>query len=865
MAKPIDALPAVGPFKKLPPLPLGLQRALRGDSAAMRNLLQLLVAVAQFALLAQLLRTFQLESRAFRVVTALSCVAFPIHHCLPARYRLPFFAAVSVGSIGLVVGVTNAAYIVLLGGILIGLAHLPIAFWARVALQLVFVAFLGAMRVEAIATPVPQVIWPVLGAMFMFRLFIYMYDLKTRAAPFGLWRALSYFFMLPSACFTLLPVIDYKALQSSHYDDPNELRGYQRGVELMLRGVLHLLLYRLVYQELLVDPAAVDSAGGAVRFLVGTFFLYLRISGYFHFISGMLHMFGFNLPPTHHLYFLASSFTDFWRRINIYWKEFMQKVFFYPVQFPLAKRIGTLPALVVATVYAFAWTWFLHAYQWFWIRGRFPVTVQDAIFWGSLGVAVLLNMLWELRFAPKRSLKRKPRTLRSELVLATKTVATFIAITLVWNVWSTDDFGDLAVLLGHLRRWSLREALWVAGGLIALGAFAVWLGRRPRADGGAMSQSPGKRQDAAEATIWSSALRVLGVAGLLWLFGAKPLLLASFPQAVSFFERLADASLNERDTKLLQRGYYEELADPTRISAELAELYGTRPAGWQDPTYMQKVADFPSYQPIPNASVTFTGVPFRINRWGMRDQDYALQKPPGTYRMIAIGASHTEGQGVPIEQVYHSVIEDRLNRELAHQTGRRYEILNFASGGFGPGSSLARLEKAGFAFQPDAVLFHVIDDYEWVCTETALQVAEEGLPMPYDFAARIAKQAGVFAGLNRSVAEQRLEPHAPQLVAAYYRRLRDQARSHGATPIVVVIPIPEDQADVRARVDAQVALARRSGLQVIDIRSAYDGLARRSDIWTRRFDHHPNAQGHRLLADALYRQLLPVLERASGR
>ena len=56
----------------------------------------------------------------------------------------------------------------------------------------------------------------------------------------------------------------------------------------------------------------------------------------------MLHLFGFNLPETQSLYYLASSFTDFWRRINIYWKDFMMKVFYYPAFFGL-KRSGTRP------------------------------------------------------------------------------------------------------------------------------------------------------------------------------------------------------------------------------------------------------------------------------------------------------------------------------------------------------------------------------------------------------------------------------------------------------------------------------------------------------------------------------------------
>lgn len=67
-----------------------------------------------------------------------------------------------------------------------------------------------------------------------------------------------------------------------------------------------------------------------LQYLISNFLLYLRVSGLFHLVVGMLHLFGFDLPETHKRYLLAASFTDFWRRINIYWKDFMQKVFYFP-------------------------------------------------------------------------------------------------------------------------------------------------------------------------------------------------------------------------------------------------------------------------------------------------------------------------------------------------------------------------------------------------------------------------------------------------------------------------------------------------------------------------------------------------------
>ena len=108
---------------------------------------------------------------------------------------------------------------------------------------------------------------------------------------------------------------------------------------MMFRGTVHLLLYRLVYHELLIpaergprrgEPGAATSSAN--------YLLYLRVSGQFHMACGMLHLFGFRLPETHHHYLLATGFTDYWRRINIYWKDFMVRIVFNPVVFRLKRR-----------------------------------------------------------------------------------------------------------------------------------------------------------------------------------------------------------------------------------------------------------------------------------------------------------------------------------------------------------------------------------------------------------------------------------------------------------------------------------------------------------------------------------------------
>ena len=256
--------------------------------------------------------------------------------------------------------------------------------------------------------------------MFMFRLISYLYDLKHDPGLASIPRSLSYFFLLPNVCFPLFPVVDFKTFCRQYYNDDRH-RIYMVGVQWIFRGVVQLILYRLVYHVLVLEPASVETIADLGQYLLWPYLLYLRVSGMFHIVVGILHLFGFNLPETHHSYFLASSFTDFWRRINIYWKDFMMKVFYYPAYFALRKR-GETMALVLSTLVVFAVTWALHSYQTFWIQGSFLLAWNDVLFWTLLAALVVVNALHEWRRGRQRRLTDRALPWRDTLRSAAATV-----------------------------------------------------------------------------------------------------------------------------------------------------------------------------------------------------------------------------------------------------------------------------------------------------------------------------------------------------------------------------------------------------------------------------------------------------------
>jgi alginate O-acetyltransferase complex protein AlgI len=414
----------------------------RGLRPFLRNFIYLALLVAVFKVYRIEERAFQ--GRAFQMLATLALAALPLHYLAPFRWKKPLFVTVSIVGLFWVFGIQVAAIVLAAATILIGTCYLPIPWVGRAGILTTVAAVLACARPGLAQVAIPDNVLPIVASMFMFRTIIYIYELKHIKARETVVDTLSYFFLLPNYCFMHFPVVDYRTMQRGYFaDDVHALQ--RRGLQMMFRGTVHLLLYRLVYHELLIPASRVHDLGSLAGFLVCNYLLYLQVSGQFHIACGMLHLFGFQLPETHHHYLLATGFTDYWRRINIYWKDFMVRLFFNPVVFRF-KRWPQSAALAVATIAVFMATWLLHAYQSYWLRGSWGFSVPDALFWGILGALVLVNVQLDARrgrakvHGPGRGAVRP--TLRELAVRSLKIAATFTTIAVLWSLWSSPSLSS---------------------------------------------------------------------------------------------------------------------------------------------------------------------------------------------------------------------------------------------------------------------------------------------------------------------------------------------------------------------------------------------------------------------------------------
>ena len=381
---------------------------------------------------------FRVEGRGFQLLMGLTLAALPIHYLLPYRLKKPFFVAASLAGMFAVFGTDAMAVVLPVGALLIGLCYLPVRWEVRAGLVACVAVACGLMHAGVIDAGVSAAVWPVLATLFMFRMILFLYELKHATKPESPLDAVAYFALLPNAAFLHFPVVDYRTLQRGYFgDDVHALQ--RRGLAMMTNGLAQLLVYRLIYHRMLIPAADVHDPGSLVVHIVGNYLLYLRVSGQFHVACGMLHLFGWKLPETHRRYLLATGFTDYWRRINIYWKDFMVRTVFNPVAFRL-KRRPQAQALAAATVAVFVATWALHAYQSFWLRGRWGLSATDALFWGILGALVLVNVQLDAA-RPRRRSGAELATLHERAVRAAKILGTFSTIAVLWSLWSSPTLG----------------------------------------------------------------------------------------------------------------------------------------------------------------------------------------------------------------------------------------------------------------------------------------------------------------------------------------------------------------------------------------------------------------------------------------
>jgi lysophospholipase L1-like esterase len=293
-----------------------------------------------------------------------------------------------------------------------------------------------------------------------------------------------------------------------------------------------------------------------------------------------------------------------------------------------------------------------------------------------------------------------------------------------------------------------------------------------------------------------------------------------------------------------------EGSDTARVHFDIAA-----PAGelWLDDIVL---TDLASGERVQVALVPRYRVVYRFNGLGCRGPDYAIPKPEGTIRILALGDSYMLGAGVHEQDA----LPARLDSLLARRSdGLRYEVINCGVSGYGTREERLFYERHARRYQPDIVLLALVfnDDLSW---------AEELRRGYHRERGRLASLSMAWDLVQR--ARQRRPPPEFDGVLAEALSLGRAARADGAELVAVAFrnhafDLPHAGAPWRALLAGIEPGLRRGDVPFADLGPILLGGASQEALLVHPVDGHPSARAHELAAEAVLelldrRRLLPL-------
>jgi hypothetical protein len=767
---------------------------------------------------------------------------------LPSGLRQYILLPTGVLLLGWIVGLPKLVYTTLISGIVIYLLHAY--HLSRIAKILVFGVFLGLVAAVWFNPPWVQrnfIVFSIVGSMFLFRLWNFLYDRKFGAkegSGIASVHSISYFYLAPNFGALLFPALDYKTFLTK-YLPSNDVTLYSKGVQWMVTGVFHLVVYRAIYSYLLLPVAEVETISDFFRYAMPNYMLIVRLSGIFHFAIGLLCLFGYDLPATFNNYFLAHSFSDLWRRINIYFKDFMVKVFYYPIFFRL-RKFGTIRAMILTILLLFSISWFFHSYQWFWLKGNFPVKWVDFVYWNMFGVLVALNAVYEYRH-PGTS---RYRSLWQESwIMPGKIILTFTTMSVLWSLWSADSLSAWFSVIGKALRSPNAEFGYVGasfGALYLLSALVYYIISRFRLGGfiNPVANSP-------LGYFWS--LIMLGSLGLVLIPSFRD---AFWDKTGLRLEPLTRIDLNTQDEERLIEGYYTDILFGNTLTSPIAESVSSKAEQFQHSEGAVSIFDFRMSMMKPGTSFIFKGKPFTINQMGGRGREYDFERKAGVSRTIYLGGSFVAGSGVADDEVFTAILEKSFSDSIEHTV----ECMNFGCPNYDLIDVLVQVKESELlALKPD-MLVYVSQGKDFSKNIRDIATAlENNVPLPFDFLVAIAMDAGISDTMTLEQKAKVLEPFGERILFESYKELFAMCQKEGIKPIWVYWPTVNTKPALLLEKEKVKQIAERAGFEIWDLEKLYEGY-KVDELKVAPNDHHPNALGHQLVAAALMESMLELMD-----
>ena len=250
----------------------------------------------------------------------------------------------------------------------------------------------------------------------------------------------------------------------------------------------------------------------------------------------------------------------------------------------------------------------------------------------------------------------------------------------------------------------------------------------------------------------------------------------------------------------------------------------------------------------PDAEARLMGVVLRTNSDGFRDDDYPIERGEKR-RIVFLGDSLTLGWGVDKEETFEHRLEQELDRRAPT------EIINLGVGNYNTTQELNLFIDKGLEYQPDqVVLFYFINDAEPLPRASRFPGLGRYRIVTFYWSrinalrSRIADVPGYETFYSELYAEG---SEGWQRSKQSLRDLQQLARAEGFDFRVVLLPELHELDPYGFASEHELVLdfLRELGVPALDLAPAFRDQREPQRLWVSFDDAHPNALGHRLIAD----------------
>lgn len=262
------------------------------------------------------------------------------------------------------------------------------------------------------------------------------------------------------------------------------------------------------------------------------------------------------------------------------------------------------------------------------------------------------------------------------------------------------------------------------------------------------------------------------------------------------------------------------------------------------------------HEHIPNRIARLQNVDIRTNNLGMRGGEPNTQADT---KVLMLGSSITLGWGVPEEQIYPSILKQRLQ----NLTKNSLEVFNAGVGNYNTYREIQAFFSKQKQLSPDViVLNYFVNDGEilpapksnWLLENSQLAV------LLWSRLEQIKTKFGVqesFEEHYKNIYKDDFEGWI--LTQKSFAKLAKYANDRNIPVIVAMIPDIHNLKNypfgfIHEKVKK---LSEDNGFVFVDLYDSFKNIDKPEGIWAMPGDPHPNAKGHQMIAD----QLFPVLSK----